>query len=110
MRSNQKMKLLYTLAYEFLVSKIGQVALEQRLNHYRQYKAETMEDVFWYLLNSLTNKVGMRATIGDIDALEPYLFNFDPYRTHSHYQVENEKITREKKAFIQEVRPILDRI
>jgi len=28
-----------------------------------------MEDLFWYLLNSLTNKVGMKATIGDVDVL-----------------------------------------
>ncbi len=86
MVSDRKLRLLYTLAYEFLVFKIGQSALEQKLNHYRQHKAETMEDVFWYLINSLTNKVGMRATIGDIDVLGPFLFNFDPIQCHGHYQ------------------------
>jgi hypothetical protein len=92
MVSNQKLILLYTLAYEFLVSKIGQYALEQKLNHYRQHKAETMEDVFWYLINSLTNKVGMRATIGDIDALGQFLFNFDPIQCRAHYQDNWEKL------------------
>ena len=92
MTTDQKLKLLYASAYEFLVSKIGQAALEQRLNHYRQYKIETMDDLFWYLLNSLTNKVGMRATIGDIDPLGPHLFNFDPYRTQAHYQDDWEQL------------------
>jgi hypothetical protein len=86
MTTNLKLKMLYEYSYDYLVSKIGQSALEQKLNHYRYHKAEIMEDLFWYLLNSLTNKVGMRATIGDVDDLDPYLFNFDPYQTHDHYK------------------------
>ncbi len=81
-----KLKMLYKYAYDYLVSKIGQPALEQKLNHYRHHKAETMEELFWYLINSLTNKVGMRATIGDVNLLGDYIFNFDPYQTHDHYQ------------------------
>jgi hypothetical protein len=45
-----------------------------------------MFDVSWHLLNSLTNKVGMGATIGPINILEPFLFGFDPWQTHSHYR------------------------
>jgi hypothetical protein len=86
MKTDHKLKVLYEYAYDYLVSKIGRNALEEKLNHYRHHKAETMEDLFWYLLNSLTNKVGMRATIGDIDVLGDYLFCFDPYQTHDHYQ------------------------
>ena len=67
MTPNRKFKLLYAAAYEYLESKIGKVALEQKLNHYRQYKVDNLHDVFWHLVNSLTNKVGMRATIGNID-------------------------------------------
>jgi hypothetical protein len=70
----------------YLESKIGKAALEQKLNQYRQYKVHNMHDVFWHLVNSLTNKVGMRATIGKIDPLGPFLFDFDPWKTHSHYQ------------------------
>jgi hypothetical protein len=85
MKTDLKLKTLYKCAYDYLVSKIGRKALEQKLNHYRYHKVDTMENLFWYMLNSLTNKVGMRATIGDIDVLEPYLFNFDPFQTHAHY-------------------------
>jgi len=78
--------MLYAAAYDYLESRIGKEALEHKLNHYRQYKVDNIHDVFWHLLNSLTNKVGMRATIGAIDPLEPFLFGFDPWQTHSHYQ------------------------
>jgi len=95
MTTNLKLKMLYEYSYDYLVSKIGQSALEQKLNHYRHHKAETMEDLFWYLLNSLTNKVGMRATIGDIDVLGDYLFCFDPFQTHDHYKDDWEKLFKE---------------
>ena len=92
MKTDLKLKVLYKCAYDFLESKIGKNALEQKLNHYSYHKADTMEDLFWYILNSLTNKVGMRATIGDIDVLGDYLFNFDPYQTIAHYQDDWKKL------------------
>lgn len=94
MKTDLKLKALYEYAYGYLVSKIGQSTLEQKLNHYRYHKAETMEDLFWYMLNSLTNKVGMRATIGDIDVLGDYLFCFNPYQCYKHYQDNWEKLFR----------------
>jgi hypothetical protein len=97
MKTDRKLKALYKCAYHFLESKIGQDALEQKLNHYRHHKADTMEDVYWYMLNSLTNKVGMRATIGDIDILGDYLFNFDPYQTHFNYQDDWKKLFKKIK-------------
>ncbi len=86
MTPDRKYRMLYTAAYEYLESRIGKAALEHKLNHYRHYKAGDMHDVFWHCVNSLTNKVGMRATIGAIDPLEPFLFGFDSWETHSHYQ------------------------
>ena len=86
MTPDRKLKMLYTAAYDYLESRIGKESLENKLNHYRQYKVDNIHDVFWHLLNSLTNKVGMRATIGAIDPLEPFLFGFDPGKTHFHYQ------------------------
>jgi len=94
MKTDLKLKAIYKCAYNYLVSKIGKDALEQKLNHYRHHKADTMEDLFWYMLNSLTNKVGMRSTIGDIDVLGQYLFNYDPYQTHAHYQDNWKKLFR----------------
>ncbi len=82
MSSDCKLKTLYIGAYDFLKQRMGKEALEHKLNHYRQYRAETMQDVFWHMLNSLTNKVGMRATIGVINPLGAFLFNFDPYQTY----------------------------
>jgi len=95
MNTDLKLKALFKCAYDYLESKIGKDALEQKLNHYRHHKADTMEDLFWYMLNSLTNKVGMRATIGNIDILGSYLFNFDPFQTHAHYQNDWEKLFKE---------------
>ena len=86
MTPNRKFKMLYAAAYNYIESKIGKEALEHKLDHYRHYQVDNMHDVFWHLVNSLTNKVGMRATIGAIDPLEPFLFGFDPWQTHSHYQ------------------------
>jgi hypothetical protein len=86
MTPDRKFKMLYEAAYDYLESRIGKAALEQKLDHYRQYKVDNIHDVFWHLVNSLTNKVGMRATIGAIDPLEPFLFGFDPWQTYSHYQ------------------------
>jgi len=86
MTPDRKFKMLYTAAYEYIESKIGKEALDQKLDHYRHYKVDNMHDVFWHMVNSLTNKVGMRATIGAIDPLEPFLLGFDPWQTHSKYQ------------------------
>jgi hypothetical protein len=85
MTPDRKFKMLYVAAYEYLESRIGKEVLEQKIDHYRQYKVDNMYDVFWHLVNSLTNKVGMRATIGDIDPLEAFLFGFDPWQTKVHY-------------------------
>ncbi len=86
MTPDQKFKMLYAAAYDYLESKIGKEALEQKLDHYRHHKVDNMHDTFWHLVNSLTNKVGMRSTIGAIDPLGPFLFGFDPWQTYSHYQ------------------------
>ena len=86
MTPDRKFIMLYSAAYEYLESRIGKEALEQKLNHYRQYKVDNMNDIFWHLINSLTNKVGMRATIADIDPLEPFLFGFDPWQTRYPYR------------------------
>jgi hypothetical protein len=86
MTPDRKFKMLYSAAYDYLEFKIGKEALEHKLDHYRHYRVVNMQDVFWHLVNSLTNKVGMRATIGAIDPLEPFLFGFDPWQTHSKYQ------------------------
>jgi len=59
MTSDRKFKMLYAAAYDYLESKIGRETLEQKLDHYRQYKVDNMHDVFWHLVNSLTNKVGI---------------------------------------------------
>ena len=86
MTHDRKLKVLYTAAYDYLESRIGKYILEQKLNHYRHYKVDSMYDVFWHLINSLTNKVGMRASIGNIDPLESFLFGFDPWETNAYYQ------------------------
>ena len=99
MTPDRKLKVLYKAAHDYLGSKIGKEALEQKLDHYRQYKVGNMNDVFWHLLNSLTNKVGMRATIGDIDPLEPFLFGFDPWQTNSHYQGDWKCLFRDIKKY-----------
>jgi hypothetical protein len=98
MTPDRKFKILYAAAYDYLESKIGKVALEHKLNHYRHYKVDNMFDVFWHLVNSLTNKVGMRATIGAIDPLEPFLFGFDPWQTQSHYQDDWRQLFTDIKA------------
>ena len=85
MTRDRKYKILYKAAYDYLESKIGKAALEQKLNHYRHYKVDNLYDAFWHLLSSLTNKAGMRATIGDIDPLGRFLFDFDPRKCHIHY-------------------------
>ena len=92
MKQDRKLRLLYTHAYDFLSAIIGEEALEQKLNHYRYHRVDNMEDGFWYLINSLTNKSGMRATIGDIDALGPFIFCFDPWKTNTHYQDDWKKL------------------
>lgn len=98
MTPDRKFKILYAAAYDYLESKVGKEALENKLNHYRYYKVDNMHDVFWHLVNSLTNKVGMRATIGAIDPLEPFLFGFDPWQTHSHYQDDWKQLFKTVKA------------
>jgi hypothetical protein len=37
MTPDRKFKMLYVAAYEYLESRIGKAALEQKLDHYRQY-------------------------------------------------------------------------
>ena len=85
MATDKQLRILYNEAFKFLETKIGREALEKKLDYHRHYKAESMEDVFWHLLQSLCNKRGMPATIGDIDTLEPYLFDFVPGNTKQCY-------------------------
>ena len=85
MKTDRNFKILYCTAYDFMTAEIGKEALEDKLDHYRNYKVQTFQDLFWHLIYSLTNKVGMRATIGDIDTLATFLFDFDPQCTCNHY-------------------------
>jgi hypothetical protein len=57
---DRKLKMLYRAAYDYLKYKIGKEALEQKLDYYRRYKVDNMNDAFWHLLNSLTNKVARK--------------------------------------------------
>jgi hypothetical protein len=81
---NKNLKILYAGAFDYLKNIIGQEALEEKTDHYRQYKPDTLPDIFWHLVYSLTNKRGMRATIGDIDEIGPSVFEFDPLQTCAH--------------------------
>ncbi|MFC1886821.1 hypothetical protein ACFLZM_07180 [Thermodesulfobacteriota bacterium] len=85
MATDEQLKYLYDEAYKFLESKIGKEVLEQKLKYQRYYKAETMIDVYWHMLQSLCNKRGMPASIGPIDVLESFYFDFDPLKTHEQY-------------------------
>jgi len=94
MKANRTLKKLYQAAYDFMDAEIGREALEEKLDRYRRYKAKDMADVFWQLVYSLTNKVGMRATIGDIDYLDEYLFHFNPHKTYAHYEEDWQELFR----------------
>ena len=85
MTRDRKYKTLYKAACNYLESQIGKDALEHKLNYYRLYKVDNLYDVFWHLLSSLTNKAGMRASIGDIDPLGRFLYDFEPHQCRNHY-------------------------
>jgi len=84
--NDEKLKLVYQDAKRFLEKLVGKEILEEKLEHIRTYKVNNMNDLYWHLLLSLTNKRNMMQTIGDIDLLAPFLFNFDPILTYEHYR------------------------
>jgi len=83
--NDEKLRLVYQGARAFLENLVGKEVLEEKLEHIRMYKVDNMNDLYWHLLLSLTNKRNMMQTIGDIDPLAPFLFDFDPMTTHQHY-------------------------
>jgi hypothetical protein len=83
--NEEKLRLVYQGARAFLENLVGKEILEEKLEHLRTYKAGSLIDLYWHLLLSLTNKRSMVNTIGPIDPLALFLFDFDPAETHLHY-------------------------
>jgi hypothetical protein len=81
----ETLRLIYQSAKSFLENLVGKEILDEKLGHIRTYKVDNMSDMYNHLLWSLTNKRNMQMTIGDIDLLEPFFFDFDPVETHQQY-------------------------
>ena len=94
---DQRLKFFYGEAKAFLESLVGREILEERLQQVRTYKVDNMHDLYWHLLLSLTNKRNMMQSIGDIDHLVRFFFDFDPHKTHQHYGFDWKRLFRRVK-------------
>ena len=93
----ETLRLVYQSAKSFLENLVGRELLEGKLGHIRTYKVDNLSDMYNRLLWSLTNKRNMQMTVGDIDLLAPFFFDFDPAMTHGHYGYEWKELFRDIK-------------
>ncbi|MDO9579265.1 MAG: hypothetical protein Q7J06_01675 [Bacteroidales bacterium] len=86
MNYEQKLKLVYEEACKFLGSKVSKHVLNKQLNYYYNCRLKTVNDIFYQLIGSLKNKQSMPNSIGDINELKYYVFNFNPRKVNKIYE------------------------
>ena len=59
--------------------------LEYYLNEWKYRKPDTIKQLYRNLLMHAQNRQGMPNSIGNIDKLSPFLFEFNPKEVHKHY-------------------------
>ena len=94
---DEKLRLVYQDAKRFLEKLVGKEILEEKLEHIRTYKVNNMYDLYWHLLLAITNKRNMSQSIGSIDDLVRFFFDFDPHKTHQHYGLDWKRLFRRVK-------------
>jgi hypothetical protein len=93
----EKLRMVYQGAREFLEEAAGKEVVEKEIQRVGTYRIEDIHDLYWHLLSSLANKRNMMLTIGEIDPLAPFFFDFDPLLTNRHYDLDWKKLFRKIK-------------
>jgi hypothetical protein len=81
----KKLKLVYHEARRLLVSEVGEDTLNKQLDYYHKLRFKTLGDVFNRLMESLRNRQSMPNSIGEIEKLKKFVFNFNPQKTYKFY-------------------------
>ncbi|PQP32794.1 hypothetical protein C6A36_02590, partial [Desulfobacteraceae bacterium SEEP-SAG10] len=70
------------MAHEHLLSfksvGVDERMIDEHLNHWKQGKRNSINDLLLGMLNSVQNKQGWWRAIGNLENLRPYLENFAP--------------------------------
>ncbi len=80
-------KRIFEMAYSHLLSFDGveKHMIDEHLNHWKQGKRDSINNLLRGMLNSVQNKRGMWRAIGNLENLKPYLENFEPARIVEKY-------------------------
>ncbi|MEA1870375.1 MAG: hypothetical protein U9N09_09625 [Euryarchaeota archaeon] len=78
---------IFDEAHEYLLSfdHIDENMLDKHINGWKECKNQSVQDLLWGMLESVSNKLGMPHTIGDIKELRPFLEDFIPPRIIEKY-------------------------
>jgi len=85
-------KILYREAHAFLLKNTEEGFMEKQLVCPSHPKTKNLKEVYQCLLDALIFTRRMKNMIGPVETLSPFLFGFDPIKTHSHYGDQWEKI------------------
>jgi hypothetical protein len=65
-------------AYLLSFEEIDDVILQKHLNNWQNQKPLSMDKLMLAILNSVINRQGVSNSIGDLENLRPFLYNFEP--------------------------------
>lgn len=79
---------IYQIAREYLLSfdGISEEILDAHLTEWRSRKPSNMRGLFRAMLMHAQNRQAMPNSIGDIDRLSDFLFDFDPHQVSAYYR------------------------
>ncbi len=85
---------IFDEAHEYLLSfdPIDENMLDKHINSWRECKNQSVQDLLWGMLESVSNKQAMPHTIGPIEKLKPFLEDFIPSRIIEKYDNDWEKL------------------
>ncbi len=64
----------YLLSFDL----IDENMLDKHINSWKECKIQSVQDLLWGMLESVSNKQAMPHTIGPIEKLRPFLEDFSP--------------------------------
>lgn len=86
--TNQNNIRIYKIAWDYLLSfdQITEEMIDAHLKEWQLRKPDNMRDLFRAMIMHAQNRRGMDKSIGDIDRLSNFLFEFDPYQVAGCYR------------------------
>ncbi|MBP8017158.1 hypothetical protein KAZ01_04070 [Candidatus Gracilibacteria bacterium] len=87
MNTNEKLLKIYEYANEFLLNYVSKDVLLKQLDHYYEFKPDSLELIFKQMISSLKNKQGYDNFIANIDLFKGILEDYNPKKVNQKYEL-----------------------